>query len=261
MVSTRRFRKQQRLPLCQPYGLYCPQDRAGTEDLVQKHRTLQKPPNGLYCPQDRAGTDVQTHVPFFTQTLTLNTRPPVMSACGASAFSGPCAVCGANSRSRCSRCHGEMYCGPQCQRAAWPAHKAACAAAVAAARARAGAGARSSEPTCAAPSGCASSGGTHALDDSSSAAAPESRGGGAGAAAAGDGDPSNAHSSDSDSSAEHGIGRLVAAGASECALCGSPADLRCEKCRAVRYCGDKCAHAGIRQRQKRRAAARTAMRR
>jgi hypothetical protein len=44
---------------------------------------------------------------------------------------------------RCARCRGVWYCGPKCQRAAWGAHKLACAAvaaAAAAAAAAAGAG-------------------------------------------------------------------------------------------------------------------------
>lgn len=37
-----------------------------------------------------------------------------------------CAVCGRPSRAACARCHNALYCGPQCQRADWRSHKAAC---------------------------------------------------------------------------------------------------------------------------------------
>jgi hypothetical protein len=42
-------------------------------------------------------------------------------------------VCGGPAEAHCARCRAVAYCGPKCQRAAWPAHKIACAAAVAAA--------------------------------------------------------------------------------------------------------------------------------
>jgi hypothetical protein len=50
-----------------------------------------------------------------------------------------CDVCGGPATARCARCRGVWYCGPKCQRAAWGAHKLACAAAVAAAAAAASA--------------------------------------------------------------------------------------------------------------------------
>ncbi|KAM5546031.1 hypothetical protein V8D89_000157 [Ganoderma adspersum] len=37
-----------------------------------------------------------------------------------------CAVCGKRAASRCAGCHSVSYCGQVCQRADWPAHKAAC---------------------------------------------------------------------------------------------------------------------------------------
>jgi hypothetical protein len=45
---------------------------------------------------------------------------------------GACAACGARAGQpgvrlkMCSRCKGVRYCGPQCQRAHWPAHKGKC---------------------------------------------------------------------------------------------------------------------------------------
>lgn len=48
---------------------------------------------------------------------------------------GKCDLCGAPAAARCGRCRGVLYCGPKCQRAAWPTHKSDCAAAVAAAAA------------------------------------------------------------------------------------------------------------------------------
>jgi hypothetical protein len=52
---------------------------------------------------------------------------------GGGGGAGACCVCGGPATSRCARCRGVWYCGPKCQRAAWGAHKSACAAAVAAA--------------------------------------------------------------------------------------------------------------------------------
>ncbi|KAJ7072040.1 hypothetical protein C8F01DRAFT_1044390 [Mycena amicta] len=43
--------------------------------------------------------------------------------------SATCAVCGKESLSRCSGCKVTSYCGANCQRTDWSAHKAACAAA------------------------------------------------------------------------------------------------------------------------------------
>ena len=41
----------------------------------------------------------------------------------------PCAACGAEgASSMCSSCRAACYCGQACQRLAWPAHKAECAA-------------------------------------------------------------------------------------------------------------------------------------
>jgi len=41
---------------------------------------------------------------------------------------GACDVCGADARAKCGRCGQTAYCSPACQRAAWPTHKATCAA-------------------------------------------------------------------------------------------------------------------------------------
>jgi hypothetical protein len=50
---------------------------------------------------------------------------------------GVCAACGTNTPQhpaapwkplmKCGRCHSVQYCGKDCQRADWPAHKASCA--------------------------------------------------------------------------------------------------------------------------------------
>ena len=167
-----------------------------------------------------------------------------MSACGtsgpgASVFSGPCAVCGANSRSRCSRCHGEMYCGPQCQRAAWPAHKAACAAAVAAARARAGAAAGASEPPGAANSG-------HEDAECTVCGRPASMRCGWCCTVMYCG-------SQCEGAARAAHKGICAAGAARtdccdgcagpCASCGGVATLCCGRCRRVLYCGVRCQRA------------------
>lgn len=40
-----------------------------------------------------------------------------------------CAVCGGPGKLSCGKCRAVSYCGPECQRAAWPAHKSECAAA------------------------------------------------------------------------------------------------------------------------------------
>ena len=53
-----------------------------------------------------------------------------------------CGLCGAYGLQRCSRCKEAFYCGKDCQRRAWPSHKAACAVALAAATANVSAGAR-----------------------------------------------------------------------------------------------------------------------
>ena len=45
-------------------------------------------------------------------------------------------MCGGTASLRCAWCRDVWYCGPKCQRAAWGAHKSACAAAAAAAAAR-----------------------------------------------------------------------------------------------------------------------------
>ena len=39
-----------------------------------------------------------------------------------------CAQCGGPAAFDCARCKGVRYCGPKCQRAAWPGHRAACVA-------------------------------------------------------------------------------------------------------------------------------------
>jgi hypothetical protein len=60
-------------------------------------------------------------------------REPVMVAARAALFSIPpfCAACSAGLATEsiaglCSRCRAVRYCGPECQRAAWKEHKAAC---------------------------------------------------------------------------------------------------------------------------------------
>ena len=38
----------------------------------------------------------------------------------------PCAVCGAEARTRCSGCFSVAYCRTECQKADWAAHKPSC---------------------------------------------------------------------------------------------------------------------------------------
>ncbi len=45
---------------------------------------------------------------------------------GGGGGTGACDVCGGPAEQRCARCRGVWYCGPKCQRAAWPTHKAVC---------------------------------------------------------------------------------------------------------------------------------------
>lgn len=55
----------------------------------------------------------------------------------------PCDACGKPSEATCSRCKAANYCGQECQRSNWKAHRAACKAAAAA---QAAAAAREAEP-------------------------------------------------------------------------------------------------------------------
>jgi hypothetical protein len=57
---------------------------------------------------------------------------------GASA--GACDVCGAPADLLCARCRCAWYCGPKCQRGAWPTHKSACAKTASGVEAGAGGG-------------------------------------------------------------------------------------------------------------------------
>jgi hypothetical protein len=107
---------------------------------------------------------------------------PLLSEAGAGgggSGGGVCDVCGGPATSRCARCRGVWYCGPTCQRAAWGAHKSACAAAVAAAAAAArggGEGARGVAVT----SDCGDGGGSSGVSASGAADAVGAGDGGTG---------------------------------------------------------------------------------
>ena len=117
-------------------------------------------------------------------------------------------MCGGPAALRCVQCRGVWYCGPKCQRAAWGAHKSACAAAVAAAAQRESAeGLREAR------------------------AGPDNDGGGSTSQAA-------IAAASWNPGAQEGAGDGVAA----CAMAGSPR--RCgARCRGVAYCGPKCQRA------------------
>ena len=62
-------------------------------------------------------------------------NPPTAATAAAAAARAelhpPCGECGAPASATCTRCRAVVYCGKECQRAAWPRHKAGCAAAAA----------------------------------------------------------------------------------------------------------------------------------
>jgi HEAT repeat protein len=115
-------------------GLELTPSSAGFE--LSSNGFFEKPP---VCVLSVAGahTHTHTHTHIVSAVFTMSGES-VRDPGGGGGGAGACDVCGGPATSRCARCRGVWYCGPQCQRAAWGAHKSACAAAVAAAAAAAG---------------------------------------------------------------------------------------------------------------------------
>lgn len=110
----------------------CTQSRTNN---VQLHNVIRT--RHVHCTQNRTEVNRRTRAAMEgsrPELTTLATRAThlqwvsMMSETPPSKPSSPCGSCGLPAREICGRCKGVSYCDKKCQKAAWRAHKANCAA-------------------------------------------------------------------------------------------------------------------------------------